>query len=111
MSSNPSGSAATCVRCSATGLFEPCCSSHDAVMCHLCYRLTHFVEVCDCPTCLADGLPRIMRPHEIYSAWLGRLPFWTAVSNAWPLHLLNASEDEKDAWVLDHWKEHYVANA
>lgn len=51
-----------------------------------------------------------MRPHEIYSAWLGRLPFWTAVSNAWPLPLLNASEDEKDAWVLDRWKEHHAAH-
>ena len=64
MPSDPCASAATCVRCAATGLFEPCCSSHDAVMCHLCYRLTHFVEVCGCPTCLADGLPRILGERE-----------------------------------------------
>jgi hypothetical protein len=57
----------------------------------------------------AAALP--LRPHQIYSAWLGRLPFWHAVSNAWPLGLLSASEDEKDAWVLERWKEQYVADA
>ena len=52
--------------------------------------------------------PLPMRPHEIYSAWLGRLPFYQAVANAYPLNVLRASDDEKDAWVLDRWREHYA---
>lgn len=26
----------------------PCCSAHGKMLCHSCYRLTHFVEVCRC---------------------------------------------------------------
>lgn len=48
-----------CPRCIRTGTFEPCCSSHGARLCHRCYRLTHFVEVCGCQKCDAEGLPRI----------------------------------------------------
>jgi hypothetical protein len=28
-----------------------CCSSHKRVLCHFCYRVTHFVEVCPCQKC------------------------------------------------------------
>lgn len=40
---------------------EVCCSSHDARMCHGCYRRTHFVEICveGCEKCAAEGLPQI----------------------------------------------------
>ncbi len=46
-----------------------CCSSHDKFLCHRCYRLTHFVEVCSetCKQCEAEGLPMIYpaRPAEV----------------------------------------------
>lgn len=36
-----------------------CCSSHGDLLCHRCYRMTHFVEVCvaGCTACKAEGLP------------------------------------------------------
>ncbi|MEU4570814.1 DUF4326 domain-containing protein [Micromonospora sp. NPDC023956] len=36
-----------------------CCSSHSKRLCHLCYRRTHFVEVCvaGCSDCAAENLP------------------------------------------------------
>ncbi|MEV5819239.1 hypothetical protein AB0L22_08700 [Micromonospora haikouensis] len=49
-----------CVRCAATAAADGvCCSSHGKHLCHLCYRRTHFVEVCvaGCTQCTAEGLP------------------------------------------------------
>jgi hypothetical protein len=47
----------TCVRCSAPAdhTTETCCSSHGKVLCHRCYRRTHFVEWCDCILCSSRG--------------------------------------------------------
>jgi hypothetical protein len=53
----------TCARCTnpAAGI---CCSSHGKPMCHLDYRLTHFVEVCGCEQCTAEGLPRLLSEYR-----------------------------------------------
>jgi len=53
-----------CVRCIVKPDDGECCSSHAAPLCHRCYRLTHFVEVCGCQTCIRDGLPKIMGERE-----------------------------------------------
>lgn len=37
-----------------------CCSAHGKELCHEDYRLTHFVEVCGCSECDAEGLPKIL---------------------------------------------------
>ncbi|XTZ18155.1 hypothetical protein ACQSSU_12675 [Micromonospora echinospora] len=50
----------TCSRCETTPAAPGiCCSSHGKRLCHLCYRRTHFVEVCvaGCSDCAAEGLP------------------------------------------------------
>lgn len=33
-----------------------CCTSHSTVLCHACYRRTHFVQVCHCgrPACAQE---------------------------------------------------------
>jgi hypothetical protein len=51
--------AEVCVRCTTANAAEVCCSAHDKHLCHLCYRRTHFVEVCvaGCRDCAAEGLP------------------------------------------------------
>lgn len=40
----------------------PCCSSHNKLLCHRCYRYAHFVDVCieGCELCAAEGLPVIL---------------------------------------------------
>lgn len=41
-----------CMRCQVIADdVERCCSAHNASLCHVCYRLTHFVEICDCGMC------------------------------------------------------------
>lgn len=58
--------AALCVRCATTAPAPgTCCSSHNKRLCHLCYRRTHFVEVCvaGCRDCAAERLP--MRLSEL----------------------------------------------
>lgn len=47
-----------CIRCKATESAGLCCSSHNAALCHGCYRVTHFVEVCvtGCSACEREGL-------------------------------------------------------
>ncbi|MFI1194036.1 hypothetical protein ACH4T9_12375 [Micromonospora sp. NPDC020750] len=54
--------AAACIRCTTTAAVGTCCTSHDKKLCHLCYRRTHFVEVCvaGCPACAAEGLPVLL---------------------------------------------------
>lgn len=49
---------AACVLCSkpADHVTETCCSSHNKVLCHACYRRTHFVEVCPCALCEYSGM-------------------------------------------------------
>lgn len=44
----------TCTRCGnpADHTTETCCSSHNRVLCHMCYRITHWVEICNCPKCV-----------------------------------------------------------
>lgn len=56
---NPLGD--RCERCSAP-VWMVCCSSHGKLLCHHCYRLTHFVEVCveGCTACAAEGLPVVL---------------------------------------------------
>lgn len=51
-----------CVRCLLARDVSQCCSSHGHDMCHRCYRLTHFVEVCseECTRCKAENLPKIL---------------------------------------------------
>ncbi|GGN39686.1 hypothetical protein FHR83_006665 [Actinoplanes campanulatus] len=48
----------TCIRCKKTPSAGLCCSSHNAALCHGCYRTTHFVEICvvGCADCAAEGL-------------------------------------------------------
>jgi hypothetical protein len=48
-----------CWRCETTPAAGTCCSSHQKDLCHLCYRRTHFVEVCvaGCSECAAENLP------------------------------------------------------
>lgn len=48
-----------CWRCETTPAAGTCCSSHKKDLCHLCYRRTHFVEVCvaGCTECATEGLP------------------------------------------------------
>jgi hypothetical protein len=51
-----------CWRCDATAVGR-CCSSHQKDLCHRCYRLTHFVEVCVevCSKCAAESLPLVLK--------------------------------------------------
>ncbi len=51
--------ASRCIRCKTTDADTLCCSSHQALLCHGCYRRTHFGEVCveGCPACAREGLP------------------------------------------------------
>lgn len=48
-----------CIRCLVQPFAGVCCSAHNKQLCHLCYRRTHFVEVCvaGCSECAAEGLP------------------------------------------------------
>jgi hypothetical protein len=50
-----------CYRCRTKPAASICCSSHGQELCHRCYRITHFVEVCveGCGDCAAEGLPII----------------------------------------------------
>ncbi|MEU7980497.1 hypothetical protein AB0B63_18435 [Micromonospora sp. NPDC049081] len=52
-----------CERCTNTAATGTCCSSHGKKLCHLCYRRTHFVELCvaECRKCAAEGLPVNLR--------------------------------------------------
>lgn len=52
---------ALCIRCKTTPADQLCCSSHNALLCHGCYRRTHFVEVCvaGCTACARENLPLI----------------------------------------------------
>lgn len=56
----------TCVHCKERAAVGECCSAHRARLCHTCYRVTHFVEVCGehCSACRAEGLPRIYPPRK-----------------------------------------------
>lgn len=53
-----------CWRCGQHEAAGPCCSSHQEDLCHRCYRLTHFVEVCvaGCTACAREGLPLVLSP-------------------------------------------------
>lgn len=44
-----------------------CCSSHSRRLCHSCYRVSHFVEVCSptCEHCITEGLPVIFPPRPL----------------------------------------------
>lgn len=48
-----------CQRCGTTPAAGTCCSSHGKHLCHLCYRRTHFAELCvaGCQQCAVEGLP------------------------------------------------------
>ncbi len=49
-----------CAQCGQTRANGGCCSAHGHILlCHRCYRRTHFVEVCgsECASCAAEGLP------------------------------------------------------
>lgn len=58
-----------CWRCGSTPAAGTCCSSHKKDLCHRCYRLTHFVEVCGstCPECAAEGLPVVFPSSAVSS--------------------------------------------
>lgn len=51
-------SALACIRCKTVEAAGFCCNAHGKQLCHLCYRRTHFVEICiaDCPDCAREGL-------------------------------------------------------
>lgn len=54
--------ATKCERCDNRPAVSRCCSSHGKNLCHRCYRITHFVEVCSktCALCAAEGLPKVL---------------------------------------------------
>lgn len=56
----PTFSVLPCERCGLAPGESDCCSSHQKWLCHKCYRVTHFVEVCgaSCTKCQAEGLLR-----------------------------------------------------
>ncbi len=56
-----------CIRCLMREAAGFCCRSHGKQLCHLCYRRTHFVEVCveGCPDCAREGLPVNLRDLEV----------------------------------------------
>lgn len=51
-------SALACTRCDMAGAVALCCTGHGKQLCHRCYRVTHFVEICSpsCPDCAREGL-------------------------------------------------------
>lgn len=51
--------AETCERCGEVTDEGSCCSAHNNLLCHRCYRWTHYVEVCGCAACVRDRIPRI----------------------------------------------------
>lgn len=58
-----------CIRCKVTEGDSLCCSSHNALLCHRCYRRTHFVDICieGCPDCAREGLDPMARPEPALS--------------------------------------------
>ncbi|GIM90342.1 hypothetical protein [Paractinoplanes toevensis] len=58
-----------CTRCEKTVADGMCCSSHQHELCHRCYRITHFVEICgretdngrSCSKCAVEGLDPTQR--------------------------------------------------
>ncbi|MFY1686423.1 hypothetical protein [Plantactinospora sp. WMMB782] len=72
MTALPNIVAVDCWRCGDTPAAGTCCSSHDKLLCHRCYRLTHFVERCteSCRECAAESLPLILTPA--IAATIGR---------------------------------------
>jgi len=77
----------TCIRCRTTPADALCCSSHNALLCHACYRRTHFVEVCvpDCRRCAREGLP-VQYPTTT-----------TEETTAVPEHTMNPAEHREHA--------------
>jgi hypothetical protein len=55
-----------CDLCKTAPPFAPCCYAHDKMLCHACYRRTHFVEVCGagCDACAREGLPEALTWKE-----------------------------------------------
>lgn len=55
----------TCIRCKGIESAGLCCSSHNAALCHRCYRRTHFVERCatGCESCAQEGLDPMKWPE------------------------------------------------
>lgn len=53
-----------CMRCKSAEAVAVCCSSHNYLMCHRCYRRSHFVDRCghDCEACAREGLDPTTRP-------------------------------------------------
>lgn len=58
------GDCPSCERCKVAYANGRCCSSHGKLLCHGCYRRTHFVELCaaGCPACASEGLPVNLYP-------------------------------------------------
>lgn len=56
----------TCEFCKKAPAAEICCSSHAKNLCHRCYRVTHFCELCvaGCSRCAAEGLPVNLRCND-----------------------------------------------
>lgn len=57
----------TCIRCRSTESTGICCSTHNAALCHRCYRRTHFVERCGagCGRCEREGLDPMKWPTPV----------------------------------------------
>jgi hypothetical protein len=58
LSAQPAPVPPGCIHCKGAPSTGPCCSSHNARLCHRCYRRTHFVERCHagCERCVREGL-------------------------------------------------------
>ena len=63
-----------CQLCRVAVHVGQCCSFHGKNMCHRCYRVTHFVEVCvkGCTECAHENLPLIYPPTRPNGATAGR---------------------------------------
>jgi len=60
----PAAAPVACIRCKGVNSAGLCCSSHNAALCHRCYRLTHFVGRCveGCGECAREGLDPMQWP-------------------------------------------------
>lgn len=56
-----------CIRCRTAESTGTCCSTHGKLLCHRCYRRTHFVERCaaGCERCAREGLDPMKWPEPV----------------------------------------------
>lgn len=67
LAEQPGPAVVTCIRCKGVESTGLCCSSHNAALCHRCYRRTHAVERCvaGCGRCAREGLDPMKWPTPV----------------------------------------------